>query len=106
MKKRKIHKDKRGREYLKESYFVKGKQKFRRVYVIDGIPAEEFYEKNASDIDHYLNGDYWLISYEQDYFESLESKQKTEEEKSILDCIYQSELFKLEECDEYCGLIE
>ena len=30
---------------MKESYFVGGKMKFRKVYVINGIPAEEFYEK-------------------------------------------------------------
>ena len=64
MKKRKIYKDKNGRDYIKESYFVGGKMKFRKVYVIDGIPAEEFYEKNATDIEHYLNGEYWLISNE------------------------------------------
>lgn len=38
--------------------------KFRRIYVIDGIPAEEFYEKNATDIDFYMNGDYHLMSSE------------------------------------------
>lgn len=36
--------------------------KFRRIYVIDGIPAYEFYEKNATDLDFYLNGDYHLMS--------------------------------------------
>ncbi len=65
-KKKKIFKDKRGREYIKESYFVRGKMKFRRIYVIDGIPAEEFYEKNATDLDHFRNGEYWLMSNEQD----------------------------------------
>ena len=65
-KKPKIHKDKNGRENIKKSYFVGGKMKFRRVYVIDGISAEEFYEQNASDIDHYVNGEYWKISYEKD----------------------------------------
>ncbi len=63
-KKKKIHKDKNGREFIKESYFVGGKMKFRRIYVIDGIPAEEFYEKNATDIDFYMNGDYHLMSSE------------------------------------------
>jgi hypothetical protein len=71
---KKIHKDKNGREYIKESYFVGGKMKFRRVYVIDGIPAEEFYEQNASDIDHCINGEYWKISYEKD--SSRESSNK------------------------------
>jgi uncharacterized protein YacL (UPF0231 family) len=61
-KKKKIHKDKNGREFIKESYFVGGKMKIRRIYVIDGIPADEFYEKNATDLDFYLNGDYHLMS--------------------------------------------
>ncbi len=65
-KKKKIHKDKRGLEYIKESYFVGGKMKFRKVYVVDGIPAEEFYEKNATDLDHFRNGEYWRMSSEQD----------------------------------------
>jgi hypothetical protein len=64
VKKKKIHKDKNGREFIKESYFVAGKMKFRRIYVIDGIPAEEFYEKNATDLDFYMNGDYQLMSSE------------------------------------------
>lgn len=62
MKKKKIHKDKNGREFIKESYFVGGKMKFRRIYVIDGIPVDEFYEKNATDFDFNMNGDYHLIS--------------------------------------------
>ena len=65
-KKRKIHKDKHGRDYIKESYFIGGKMKLRRIYVTDGIPSEEFYEQNATDLDHYLNGEYWLISSEKD----------------------------------------
>ena len=65
-KKKKIHRDKNGREFIKESYFVGGKMKFHRIYVIDGIPADEFYEKNATDLDFYLNGDYWLMRSEQD----------------------------------------
>lgn len=65
-KKKKIHKDKNGREFIKESYFVGGKMKFRRIYVIDGIPADEFYEKNATDLDFFMNGDYHLMSSEND----------------------------------------
>jgi putative NIF3 family GTP cyclohydrolase 1 type 2 len=76
MKKRKIHKDKNGREFIKESYFVGGKMKFNRIYVIDGIPADEFYEKNATDWDFYLNGDYELIRSE-DY----SIKKSNEQEK-------------------------
>ena len=65
-KKRKIHKDKNGREFIKEAYFVGGKMKFHRIYVIDGIPVDEFYEKNATDLDFYLNGDYELMSCNND----------------------------------------
>ena len=65
-RKKKIHRDKNGREFIKETYFVGGKMKFRRIYVIDGIPADEFYEKNATDLDFYLNGDYELMNREKD----------------------------------------
>lgn len=51
-KKRKIYRDKKGREYIKESYFVGGKMKFRRIFDIDGIPEDEFYERNATISDH------------------------------------------------------
>ena len=61
-KKKKVYKDKNGREYIKESYFVRGEMKFYRVYVIDGIPVDEFYEKNATDLDFHMNGDYHLMS--------------------------------------------
>lgn len=65
-RKKKIHRDKNGREFIKEVYFVGGKMKFHRIYVIDDIPADEFYEKNATDLDFYLNGDYELMSSEKD----------------------------------------
>ena len=65
-RKKKIHIDKNGREFIKETYFVGGKMKFSRIYLIDGIPADEFYEKNATDLDFYLNGDYELMSSETD----------------------------------------
>lgn len=61
-RKKKIHRDKNGREFIKESYFIGGKMKFHRIFVIDGIPVDEFYEKNATDLDFYLNGDYELKS--------------------------------------------
>jgi len=61
-RKKKIHKDKNGREFTKETYFVSGKMKFRRKYVIDGIPTDEFYKKNATDLDFILNEDYELMS--------------------------------------------
>ena len=65
-RKKKIDRDKNEREFIKETYFVGGKMKFRRIYVIDGIPADEFYEKNATDLDFYLNGDYELMNSEKD----------------------------------------
>lgn len=65
----KIHKDKNGREFIKKSYFVGGKMKFQRVYVIDGIPADEFYLKNATDLDFYSNGDYKLMGSENEFIE-------------------------------------
>ena len=56
-----IHTDKNGREYIKEAYFVGGKMKFHRIYVIEGVRADEFYAKNATDLDFYSNGDYELM---------------------------------------------
>ena len=35
--------------------------KFHRVYVIDGIPADEFYRRNATEIEMVINGDFHLI---------------------------------------------
>lgn len=63
-KNKKIHKDKNGREFIEESYFLGGKMKFRRIYVIDGIPADEFYEENATDLNFFINGDYHLMKSE------------------------------------------
>jgi putative NIF3 family GTP cyclohydrolase 1 type 2 len=77
-KKKKIHKDKHGREYIKETYFVGGKMKFHRIYVIDGIPADEFYEKNATDLDFYLNGDYELMSSEKVRINHFNEQSKNE----------------------------
>lgn len=65
--KKKIQRDKNGHEFIKETYFVGGKMKFRRIYVIDGIPADEFCEKNETDLDFYLNGDYELINSGKDF---------------------------------------
>lgn len=79
-KKRKIHRDKKGREFIKEAYFVGGKMKFHRIYVIDGIPADKFYEKNAIDLDFYLNGDYELMScnkYSKNH-DNVQSENKTD----------------------------
>ena len=55
---RRVYVDKDGCEYHKDKYFIGGKMKFRRVYLIDGIPADEFYEKNTTVIDRVLDGDY------------------------------------------------
>jgi hypothetical protein len=66
IKKKKIHRDKNGREFINETYFVGGKMKSHRIYIIDGIPVDEFYAKNATDLDFYLNGDYELMSSERD----------------------------------------
>ena len=46
--------------------------KFRKVYVVDGIPAEEFYEKNATDLDYFRNGEYWLMSSELNFDDHCE----------------------------------
>ena len=51
---------------FKESNFVGGKMKIYRIYVVDGIPTIEYYEKNATDLDFYLNGDYELMNSEKD----------------------------------------
>ena len=64
---KRIHKDKQGRDYIKEAYFVGGKMKFNKVYVVDGIPADEFYKRNASCLDFFANGDYELMSGGEDY---------------------------------------
>lgn len=56
-----IYRDKDGHEYQKESYFIGGKMKFRRVYVIDGIPTDEFYEKNATVIEKLIDENFHLI---------------------------------------------
>ena len=65
-RKKKIYRDKNGREFIKELYFVGGKTKFRKIYVVNGIPTDEFYVKNATDLDFYLNGDYELMNSEKD----------------------------------------
>ena len=79
----KIYKDKNGREFIKKSYFVGGKMKFQRIYVIDGIPADKFYEKNATDLDFYLNGDYELINSKTD--SNNHSNERNNKEHDSLD---------------------
>lgn len=65
---RKIHTDGKGRKYIKETYFVGCKQKGRKVFVTEGFPADEFYVKNATNIDHLTGEEYWLISIEEESF--------------------------------------
>ncbi len=77
-RKKKNHRDKNGREFIKRIYFVGGKMKHDRIYVIDGIPENEFYEKNATDLDFFINGDYELMSSEK-YSKSHFNVQKGEE---------------------------
>ena len=64
--------------------------KFRRVYVIDGIPAGEFYENNASDLDFYLNGDYELMNSEKDV-----SNQFKEQDNKEPDSLHNEDLKNL-----------
>ena len=56
----KIHKDHIG-EFIYETYFIRGKMKRPKIYVVDGIPAEEFYRQNADFITLLQNGDYELL---------------------------------------------
>ncbi len=76
-RKKKIHREKNGREFIKRTYFVQGKMRVEKIYLIDGIPEGEFYEKNATDLDFYMNGDYHLMSSENDpgnYFSEQSNK--------------------------------
>jgi len=52
--------------------------KHDRIYLIDGIPENEFYEKNATDLDFYLNGDYELMSTEKDSNIDINEQNKNE----------------------------
>ena len=65
-KKSKGYKDKHGREFIKKAYFVGGKMKLKRIYLIDGMPAYEFYLKNATQLDFYQNGDFEYLVPEED----------------------------------------
>jgi putative NIF3 family GTP cyclohydrolase 1 type 2 len=40
--------------------------KFNRIYVINGIAEDKFYENNATDLDFFLNGDYHLMNNSRD----------------------------------------
>jgi len=60
-KKHRIYKDKNG-EYIKQWYFVRGKQKYTKIYIIDGIPADEFYFRNADPITLLQDGYYEILN--------------------------------------------
>ena len=68
-KKPKIQKDNKG-EFIYETYFIRGKMKRQKIYVVDGIPAEEFYRQNADPITLLQNRDYELL-HELEMEESL-----------------------------------
>lgn len=78
--KKKIQRDKNGREFIKEAYFVGGKMKFHRIYLIEGKPADEFYEKNATDLDFLINQDYHLMNSvnESNNFDTLQNYKESE----------------------------
>ena len=84
-RKKKIHRDKNGREFIKQTYFVGGKMKHDRIYVIDGIPENEFYEKNATDMDFYINGDYELMSSERDSGEQIDKELDSRDNEDLED---------------------
>lgn len=56
----KIHKDRKG-EFIYKSYFIRGKMKRQKIYVVDGMPAEEFYRLNADPVTLFQNEDYELL---------------------------------------------
>lgn len=56
----KVYKDKKG-EYIKQWYFIRRKQKYYKIYMVDGIPADEFYEQNADPITLFQDGHYELL---------------------------------------------
>ncbi|HTO16277.1 MAG TPA: hypothetical protein VLZ83_10915 [Edaphocola sp.] len=61
--------------------------KFHRIYVIDGIPADEFYEKNATDLDFFMNEDYHLMSSENESnnYDTLQNDIESEENDNLED---------------------
>lgn len=60
-KKKKIRRDEKG-EYILQQYFVRGKMKHEKIYVIDGIPVDEFYRQNTDPITLLQNGDYDILN--------------------------------------------
>jgi hypothetical protein len=77
---KRIYRDKNGREYQKEQYFIGGKMKFRRVYVIDGMPADEFYERNAGVIEMVIDGNFHLVDGKNDLDNCCEEPNPSDKE--------------------------
>lgn len=59
-RKPKLHHDDRG-EFRWETYFVGGKQKRTKVRTVDGMDADEFYRRNATEIELVQDGRYELL---------------------------------------------
>jgi len=59
-RKKKVRRDEKGENILRQ-YFINGKMKHEKIYVIDGIPIDEFYRQNADLITLLQNGDYELL---------------------------------------------
>jgi hypothetical protein len=59
-KKPTLRKDANGEFYYRQ-YFVRGKMKLEKIYVIDGIPVQEFYEQNADPITLLQDGEHELL---------------------------------------------
>lgn len=83
-RKKRIYRDKNGREFIKHTCFAGGKMKHYKIYVIDGIPVDDFYGKNATDLDFYLNGDYELMGKGENSKNQL-NEQNNEEVENLED---------------------
>ena len=60
-KKKKIRRNEKG-EYILQQYFVGGKMKHEKIYVIDGVSVDDFYSQNADPITLLQNGDYDILN--------------------------------------------
>ena len=67
-RKRRVLADQHG-EFRFETYFANGKQKRRKVRLIDGMPVAEFIEKNADE----------MILVQEGYYEILDARQENAE---------------------------
>ena len=59
-KRKKVLRDAQG-EYRLEIFFVNGKQKKRKIRLIDGLPVDEFVARNADDIFLLQEGMYEIL---------------------------------------------